>query len=122
MGAEMYYKKYIEKIITQDPKVITIKRQTKGNNNGFDGGITTEELPPQTVTFYNKKAQREIVKDKGGVIGYNASNALKMISRGDADIQEGDTFIYNNKTFRVIFVGVYGDICKQIELEVIKYG
>lgn len=115
-----YYKKYIEKLINADPVNITIKR-TEITDDGFGGKEeTTVTLEPQTVTFYDRKAQREVVSDIGTVTAYYASNTTKLLVMGDADIKEGDVFEYGGKTFKVGFVKPYFDVCKQAELEVIK--
>lgn len=115
-----YYKKYIEKVINQDPSTITITRKTI-TDDGFGGKTEdTVTLEPQTVRIYNKKAQREVISDKGTTTAYYSSTVLKFIAKGNADIKEGDTFKLGEKTLKVAFLDVYMDVCKQGELEVIK--
>lgn len=112
MGANLYYKKYIEKMIAENPQEIIIKRRT-------EGGL--EEIPPQTVLFYNRKAHRETVEDSGRTIAYGASSVPKLLTKGDSVIEEGDMFTHDDKVFRVTFVKSYKGICKQAELEVASY-
>lgn len=115
-----YYKKYIEKLINTDPASITIKR-IKTIDDGFGGKEEkTITLEPQTVTFYDKKLQREIINDKGAVTAYYLSRTVKLLAMGDADIKEGDMFEHEGRMFKVGFVKNYLDVCKQAELEVIK--
>lgn len=120
MGPNDYYKKYIEKAINANPTTITIKR-IKKIPDGFDGWIEEPiELPPQVVSIYQKRAQRERISDSGTTIGYMASNVEKMLCKGDADVKEGDRFEANDREYKVSFVNNFFDICKQAELEVIK--
>lgn len=115
-----YYKKYIEKLINTNPVNITIKR-TEITDDGFGGKEeTTVTLEPQTVTFYDKKAQREVVSDSGVTTAYYASNTVKLLAEGDVDIIEGDMFSHEGRVYRVGFVRSYMDVCKQAELEVVK--
>lgn len=118
MGANLYYKKYIEKLIGTRPATIIIKRKVT-EDDGFGGKIETPvELPPQEVAFYRKQAQRIILQDKGETVAHGAG-AMKMLTRGNADVQEGDAFEYEGKTLRASLLVDYGGICKQAELEVI---
>ncbi len=114
-----YYKKYIEKLINADPVNITIRRTTT-IDDGFGGKEeTTVTLEPQTVTFYDRKAQREVVSDAGVTTAYYASNVIKLLATGDADIKEGDIFEHEGRTYKVGFIKAYMGVCKQAELEVI---
>ncbi|MFY9394257.1 MAG: hypothetical protein WAP36_06155 [Halanaerobiales bacterium] len=118
MGANSYYKKYIEKLIKTCPTSIVIKR-TVVEDDGFGGKVETPvELPPQEVAFYRKQAQRIILQDKGETVAHGAG-AMKMLARGDADVLEGDTFEHEGKTLRVALLADYGGVCKQAELEAI---
>ncbi len=120
MGADKYYRRYIEKAIQSNPTTIVIRRIQR-IDDGYDGFIEEEiELDPQTVTFYNRKSQREIIQDKGQTIGYLSSNTEKILCTHDTDIQDGDYFNANDREYRVIFVDNYLDICKQVELEVVQ--
>ena len=118
MGAKSYHEKYIEKLIKTCPVSIVIKRIV-AEDDGFGGRIETPvELPPQEVAFYRKQAQRIILQDKGETVAHGAG-AMKMLARGNADVQEGDIFEYEGKTLRVALIVDYGGVCKQAELEAI---
>lgn len=110
-----YYKKYIEKLINTNPTTITITRKVE-TDDGFGGTTITEETVTETVTFYNRRARREVVSDYGK--SYVGVQVTKILARNDADIVEGDTF-KADREYKVIFVNSYMDICKQIELDVI---
>ena len=115
-----YYRKYIEKMIEQNPTTIEIER-IKVIDDGFDGEIKERvKLEPQQVRIYEKKSQREIIADKGATMGYMASNIEKLLARHDADIKEGDIFKVDNREYRVLLPKNYMDICIQAELEVIN--
>jgi hypothetical protein len=114
-----YYRKYIQKLINSNPTSIIITRKTI-INDGFGGKIVTDvELDPQTVRIYNKKAQREIISDKGTTTAYYASSTLKMLALSGANLEEGDMFEYAGKLLKIAYIGDYEGICKQVELEVI---
>ena len=116
MQGDKYYKKYIEKLINANPTDITITRQVK-TDDGY-GGSTIEEINiNEIVTFYDKKAKREVVTDYGTT--YTGVSVTKILTSADSDILEGDTFNNNGNEYRVAFVNNYFDICKQIELDVI---
>lgn len=119
MGANMYHKKYIEKLINTNPVNITIKRKAE-TDDGFGGTIITETEANETVSFYKKSSSRQTVNESGIVVGYMASKTDKILAYGDADILEGDVFQANGRKYKVLFVNNYFDICKQIELEVIE--
>jgi hypothetical protein len=112
-----YYKKYIEKLINANPTTINIPRMEK-TPDGYGGHIENPIDITETVTFYDKKSRREVVTDYGTT--YVGVSVTKILAKGDADIIKGDSFIVNGTEFRVLFVDSYFDICKQIELEVIK--
>lgn len=112
-----YYKKYIEKLINSNPVEINIEREVK-IDDGFGGSIVTIEKAKETVTFYDTKARREIVSDYGK--SYTGISITKILSKGDADIVKGDIFTAEGIEYLVLFVNSYKEICKQIELEVIK--
>lgn len=112
-----YYKKYIEKLIATNPATITITRKVK-IDDGYGGSIIDDVEITETVSFYERNARREVVTDYGTT--YTGVQVTKILTTADADIQEGDTFTYENKQYKVLFVKPYMDICKQIELEVIK--
>lgn len=111
-----YYKKYIEKLINSNPANITIKRKIK-IDDGYGGTIIEEKEVNETVAFYETKARREVLTDYG--VTYTGVQVTKILAKHDADIQEGDTFEYEGKKYKVLFVKDYMNICKQIELEVI---
>ena len=115
--ADRYYKKYIEKLINSNPTTITIKREIK-TDDGYGGSIIDKKKITETVTFYDRKARREVVSDYGTT--YVGINITKILALFSADIIEGDTFEHEGKTYEVLYVKPYFGICKQIELEVIK--
>lgn len=117
MIGNLYYKKYIKKLINANPANITIKRKIK-IDDGYGGSIVEEKEINETVTFYERKARREVVTDYGTT--YVGINITKILALFNADIIEGDTFTYEGKTYKVLFAKPYLDVCKQIELEVIK--
>jgi ABC-type Fe2+-enterobactin transport system substrate-binding protein len=120
MGANLYYKKYIEKLITANPEAIIITRTTT-TDDGYGGKTENKStLPPQTVTFYKRKSHREFVSDTGQTVGYLTSSIEKILTKFDADIQKGDIFPNQGRIYKVTFVNTFLDICKQVELEVIK--
>lgn len=115
-----YYKKYIEKLIALDPIDITIKRKASVDD-GYKGETTSDiVLAPQTVTMYKKKSHREVISDANQGVGYMVHNIEKILALYDADILEKDTFMYDGKLYKVKFAKGYLDVCKQIEVEVIK--
>ena len=116
MQGNLYYKKYIEKLINTNPTTITITRVTK-TDDGYGGHTETKATHAVTVTFYDKKAKREIITDYGTT--YTGVSVTKILALGDSNILEGDTFSNNGNEYRVAFVNNYFDICKQIELDVI---
>ena len=119
MGVNLYYKKYIEKLINANPATITIKREIK-TDDGYGGSIIEVKEITETVTFYDRKARREVVTDYGTT--YVGVSVTKILAKADSQIIEGDTLTHEGKTYKVLYVKPYLDICKQIELEVIKNG
>jgi len=117
MGANLYYRKYIEKLINSNPANITIKRKIE-TDDGYGGTIVEETTVNETVTFYDRKARREVVNDYGTT--YTGVSVTKILALHSADIQKHDTFKHDRYTYKVLFVKPYLDICKQIELEVIQ--
>jgi hypothetical protein len=114
-----YYKKYIEKLINSNPANITIKRKIE-IDDGYGGSIIEEKLISETVTFYERKARREVATDYGTT--YVGVSVTKILAEGNADIVKDDRFTFNGTEYKVLFVKPYFDICKQIELEVINNG
>lgn len=112
-----YYKKYIEKLINSDPVEIEYKRKEKADD-GFGGEIITDIDKKEVVTFYERKARREVVTDYGTT--YIGITVTKVLAKGNTDIIKGDKFTANGVEYRVLFVEPFMDICKQIEVEVIK--
>ncbi len=120
MGANLYYRRYIEKLIAVNPTKITISRIVV-TDDGY-GGETQETVTvgPLTVGLYNKRVLRERVEDGGAVAGSYMSRSTKLLALSDADIQEGDEFAHAGKVWRVAFVQDYLGVCLQAELEVVK--
>ena len=114
---DKYYKKYIEKLINSNPTEITIVRKVK-TDDGYGGTTSTTKTITETVTFYDRKARREVVTDYGKT--YTGISITKILAKGDADIEKEDTFSVDGVKYKVLFVEPYSSICKQIELEVIK--
>lgn len=117
MSANLYYKKYIEKLINSNPATITIKRKTE-TDDGYGGTIIKDVDVTETVTFYDRKARREVVNDFGTT--YIGVSVTKILALYSADIKEKDIFAHEGRTYKVLFVNPFLDVCKQIELEVIK--
>lgn len=115
--ADKYYKKYIEKLINSNPTNITITRKIE-TDDGFGGNTIKDVKVEEIATFYDRKARREIVTDYGKT--YVGVAVTKILAKGNADIIKGDKFTVDDVEYRVLFVKSYKDICKQIELEVIK--
>lgn len=119
MGANRYYRRYIQKMITANPVEITIARTTI-TDDGYGGEHEeTVILPAQTVTIYNRRSVREVMQDGGLVAGSYISRVTKLLAMADADIQEGDEFRYEGRLWRIAFVQDCLGICKQAELEVV---
>lgn len=119
MQGNLYYKKYIEKLINANPTTITIKRFTKVDD-GYGGHTTTETTHEEIVSFYKRRSNREFVSDSGVSVGFMATSVEKILAKATADIIRGDKFVANDREYRVTFVNSYFDICKQIEVEVIS--
>lgn len=114
---DLYYKKYIEKLINSNPTEINIEREIL-TDDGFGGTVIRLEKIKEVVTFYDTKARREIVSDYGK--SYTGISITKILAKDDADIVKGDIFTVEGTEYKVLFVKGYKSICKQIELEVIK--
>lgn len=121
MVGNLYYKKYIEKLINANPTTINITRIEK-IPDGYNGYTKKPIEITETVTFYKKRSNREYISESGVSIGYMATSIEKILAKGDANIIEDDTFKANDREYKVIFVNTCFDICKQIEVEVIKNG
>lgn len=119
MQGNLYYKKYIEKLINANPTTLTIKRFTKVDD-GYGGFTPTEKEHDETVSFYKKRSNREFVSDSGVSVGFMATSIEKILAKATADIVRGDKFIANGREYKVNFVNDYFDICLQIEVEVIE--
>lgn len=115
-----YYREYIDKIIEQNPVYIEIKRTIEQRDDYGNIKKNKVTLSPQKVFIYNKTYQKDIIKDKGSVVQFMASNIEKLLAKHDADIKEGDTFEIDNRQYKVLYPENYMDICIQAELEVIK--
>lgn len=114
---DRYYKKYIEKLILDEPTEITIKRLVE-ESDGY-GGVITEEINIDVITrFYDKNGRREVITDYGRT--YTGVSVTKMLTKADADIIKGDKFKVDGVEFKVFHVDEYRGICKQVELEVIQ--
>ena len=112
-----YYKHYVEKTIAANPSVIKIQRTVK-TPDGYGGNTETTVEIAEVVSFYDRKARREVVSEYG--TSYTGVAVTKILAAGDADIKEGDIFTAENKRYRVGFAKKYADICVQAELEMIK--
>jgi hypothetical protein len=110
-----YYKKYVEKLINNNPAEIIIKREIK-KEDGYGGKIVENiEITSQIVTFYQKKTKREIITDAGEI--YSAVTVTKILAKVDADIKKDDIIECEENKYKVINVENYFNICKQIELK-----
>lgn len=116
MGSNLYYRRYVEKMIAANPMEIIIKR-TVTTDDGF-GGTTTEDvtLSAQTVTLYNRRALRASTSDAGVIV---SGTETKLLAAWDADLWADDQFTHGGRTWRVLDPIDYLGICKQAELEVV---
>lgn len=112
-----YYKKYIKKLIDFNPTEITIKRITKVDD-GFGGVTETPNEVVETVAFYDSKGRREVISDYGKT--YTGISITKMLAEYDTEIYKDEKFTANGTEYKVFHVQPYLDVCKQIEVEVIK--
>lgn|SRR5699024_4529507 len=115
--ADKYYKKYIEKLINDNPTTITIIREIE-TDDGYGGSTIREEKIEEIVNFYDNKARREVITDYGKT--YTEVQVTKILAKGNADIRKNDTFTVDSVEYKVFHVNSYREICKQVELEVIK--
>lgn len=111
-----YYKKYVEKLINDNPTEINIKREIEVDVGYGEHDVIVENVE-EVVNFYDSKARREVLTDYGKT--YTGISITKILAKGDANIVHGDTFIVNDIEYQVFHIGDYREICKQIELEVI---
>lgn len=118
MNGVKYYKRFIEKLIDEDPETVTITRLAK-TPDGYGGYTTSPLTVTATVRIYNKNFTRGVARESGEVIGFMAGNIDKILATADADILSGDTFSSGGKHYRVMQVNEYFGICKQVELEVL---
>ena len=117
MMADKYYKRYIDKLINSNPTIIEISRYKK-IDDGYGGNDNQDLEITEKVCFYEMKSRREVITDYGKT--YTGVNVSKILAKGDADIIKGDLIKDATNEYKVLFVRGYKDICKQIELEVIK--
>lgn len=116
---KIYYRKQIENLINTNPITINITRMEK-ISDGYGGYITTETNHDETVTLYQKRSSRESIDESGVIVGHMVISVNKILAKSEADILENDKFEVNGKEYKVLFVNDYLDICKQIELRVVK--
>lgn len=120
MGSNLYYRRYVEKMISANPVQIIIKR-TVTENDGYGGTIEQEiTLTAQTVTLYNRRAMRERADDSGVHVGTTIARVTKLLAAGGVDLQAGDEFKHGGRTWRVLEPIGYLGVCLQAELEVVK--
>ena len=119
MNNSFYYRKFIEDIIEKDKININIIRVTK-EPDGYGGHTETEETISEGVRLYKSGAKRVVVNDMGVIIGHQGYSQEKILALPEADIREGDTFTVGNRQYKVKYVQQYFNICKQIDLEVVK--
>ena len=110
-----YYKYYIDRLIAVEPVTITLKRPVE-RDNGFKGKTATISSVGALVgRIYTPKNRTARYAD----LGQHTSTTEKILTKGDADIQEGDRFTVGSVEYRVAFVRDYFGICKQAEIEVV---
>ena len=117
MNNKAYYKSYIEKLIDFNPTNITIERKNNTKNK-YHAKSQEANIINEKVTFYDKKARREVITDYGK--SYTGVSVTKLLAKGNADIKKDDTFTIEDTKYKVVFVNSYFNICKQVEVEVIK--
>ncbi len=111
-----YYRSHIAKLIAVNPAHVTITRSYE-IPDGYSGMQKEDYETTATVSFYERKARREVVTEYGK--SYVGVQVTKILTTHDTDIMEKDIIEHDDKKYRVIFVNNYLDICKQAELDVI---
>ena len=117
VGNNLYYKRYIEKMIETYGHNIMIKRKVK-TDDGFGGFQVEDKTIEERVVFYNKKLSVQTILDAG--TKWSSTTAIKILSMGDADLQEGDKIEINGKEYKINNLVPYLSICTQSELERIE--
>lgn len=117
VGNNLYYKRYIEKMIATYGHDIEIKRKIK-QDDGYGGSkISIKELD-QRVVFYNKRLTTQTILDAG--TKWSNRTAIKVLAKGDADLKEGDKVEINGHEYLLTNLVPYLSICIQSELERIE--
>jgi len=105
--------------IAENPSEIILTRMVKTDDGA--GGHTEEpvELPAQTFRIFlsGKSGSRDIAQEGGQM----QINVMEMLCPWDADVKRGDTFVFDERNFRVhttMPVRVQGEVVSyQCELE-----
>lgn len=112
-----YPRAYIEKLIALNPSIINLEREVK-----IPAAMGGHEIEIQHIEieglFYDRKGRREVVTDYGRT--YTGVSITKLLVLGDTDIRKGDKFTYDGVRYKVFYPKTYGDICIQVELEVVE--
>lgn len=118
VGNNLYYKRYIEKMIEQYGHDIEITRSIKVDD-GYGGKKTIEIQDINArVVFYNKKLTTQSILDAG--IQWSRSTAIKILAADNADLKEGDRIKIQGKEYKATNLIPYLSICIQSELERIE--
>lgn len=117
VGNNLYYKRYIEKMIATYGHNIKAIRKIK-QDDGYGGSkVETKEID-ERVVFYNKKLTTQTILDAG--TKWSNRTAIKILTKGDADLKEGDKVEINGHEYLLTNLVPYLSICIQSELERIE--
>ena len=114
---DKYYRSHIKKLIAANPESIALERNIKVPTS-LGGHKYEKEYIDITGVFYDRRSSREIVNDYGTT--YTNIIVTKLLVLGGVDIKKGDTFELDDSKYRVVYPKKYGDICIQVELEVVR--
>lgn len=117
VGNNLYYKRYIEKMIEQHGHDIEIVRSIKVDD-GYGGSKSTDLDLNARVVFYNKKLTTQSILDAG--IQWSRSTAIKILAADHGDLKEGDRIKIQGKEYKATNLIPYLGICIQSELERIE--
>lgn len=115
-GSE-YYKRYIKQLIDAMPTTITLSDKTVVDD-GWGGQEVQVTKKDYKVAMYDRTGRMEVLTDVGQ--SFARVGVTKLLAEIDIPIDQGELFTANGQQFRVVYVKPYFDICKQIEVEVIR--
>lgn len=95
-----------DRFIKENPFDINLVRHTKVPDGAGGTTFTDAAVPPQTVRVVTEKQYRNL--QRRTVSGEMLTPELALICRWDADVLDGDTFVYQLREFEVIWVNDIG--------------